>query len=165
MRYLLIDAYNVIHATDSLREAMQGSLDAARDQLAQTVRSIHDAEGVRIALVLDSSQEGLQVEHPYQVKTFEYVYAPSDLSADGVIERMVARIKNSADATVCSNDRMVRESTRANGAMAITPEELFEWANGCEGRLIQDARRRNASNAKEFRNGINFDFGQNSGRP
>ena len=37
MRYLLIDAYNVICATDSLREIMQGKLETARDQLAEAI--------------------------------------------------------------------------------------------------------------------------------
>lgn len=156
MKYLLIDAYNVICATDSLRETMRGNLDAARDQLAEMVRSIHDAEGLHVALVIDSRNEGLEIEHPYGKKTFEFVYAPADVSADGVIERMVARIKESDEATVVSNDRMVRESTRANGALALRPEELFEWARGCEGRLLQDARRRNAANAKGFRHGLDL---------
>ena len=158
MRYLLIDAYNVICATDSLREIMQGKLDTARDQLAEIVLSIHDAEAVHVALVLDSRNDKLEVEHPYKVKTFEYLYAPAALSADGVIERMVARLKNPKDTSVVSNDRMVRESVRANGAIALRPEDLFEWARGCESRLVQDNRRRNAANAKDFKNGLNLDF-------
>lgn len=158
MRYLLIDAYNVICATDSLRAIMQAELDTARDQLAEIVRSIHDAEGVHVALVLDSRKDTLEVEHPYKVKTFEYLYAPAALSADGVIERMVARVKNPHDTTVVSNDRMVRESVRANGAIALRPEELFEWAKGCESRLRQDTHRRNAANAKNFRNGLDLDL-------
>lgn len=156
-RYLLIDAYNVICATYSLREAMRENLDGARDRLAEQVRSIHDAEGLHLALVLDSQNDKLQIEHPYGKKTFEFVYAPAEVSADGVIERMVARVKNAGEATVVSNDRMVRESARANGALALTPEELFEWARGCEARLMQDARRRNAQNAKSFRNGLDFE--------
>lgn len=158
MRYLLIDAYNVICATDSLRAIMQAELDTARDQLAEIVRSIHDAEGVHVTLVLDSRKDTLEVEYPYKVKTFEYLYAPAALSADGVIERMVARVKNPHDSTVVSNDRMVRESVRANGAIALRPEELFEWARGCEARLVQDTRRRNAANAKNFRNGLDLDL-------
>ena len=156
MRSLLVDAYNVICATDSLRATMQGSLDAARDQLAEIVRSIHDAEGLYVALVLDSRNESLEVERPYGKKTFEFVYAPADVSADGVIERLVARIEKPSEVTVVSNDRMVRESSRANGAFALRPEELFEWARGCESRLLQDARRRNAANAKDFRNGLDL---------
>jgi len=156
MQYLLIDAYNVICATDSLREMMQENLDSARDQLADEVKSIHDAEGLHLALVLDSQNERLQVEHPFGKNSFEFVYAPADVSADGVIERMVARIKNPSDSTVVSNDRMVRESARASGALAIRPDELFEWARACDARLLQDARRRNAENAKDFRNGIDL---------
>ena len=156
MRYLLIDAYNVICATNSLRDIMHCNLDSARDQLAEIVRSIHDAEAVHVALVLDSRNDKLEVEHPYKVKTFEYLYAPAALSADGVIERMVARVKNPHDATVVSSDRMVRESVRANGAIALRPEDLFEWARGCESRLVQDNRRRNAANTKDFKNGLDL---------
>lgn len=155
-QYLLIDAYNVICATESLREAMQSNLDAARDMLADQVKSIHDAEGLHLAMVLDSRNDRLEVEHPYGKKSFEFVYAPAEVSADGVIERMVARVKKPGDATVVSNDGMVRESARANGAIALRPEELFEWARACDARLLQDARRRNAENAKSFRNGIDL---------
>ena len=158
MRCLIIDAYNVICSTDSLREIMQGKLDTARDQLAEIVRSIHDAEAVHVALILDSRNDKLEVEYPYKVKTFEYLYAPASLSADGIIERMVARVKNPHDTTVVSNDRMVRESVRANGAIALRPEDLFEWARGCQSRLVQDNYRRNAANAKDFKNGLNLDF-------
>ena len=135
---------------------MQGKLDTARDQLAEIVRSIHDAEAVHVALVLDSRKDKLEVERPYKVKTFEYLYAPVALSADGVIERMVARVKNPQDTTVVSNDRMVRESVRANGAIALRPEDLFEWASGCELRLLQDTRRRNAANTEDFKNGLDL---------
>ena len=155
-RYLLIDAYNVICATKSLREVMQSNLDAARDLLADHVKSIHDAEGLHLALVLDSKNDRLEIEHPYGKKSFEFVYAPAAVSADGVIERMVARVKRPGEATVVSNDLMVRESARANGALALRPEELFEWAQACDERLLQDARRRNAQNAKDFHNGLDL---------
>ena len=158
MNHLFIDAYNVICATDSLYQVMQGSLDAARDQLAELVRSIHDAEGIHVVLVLDSRQDSLQVEHPYKVKTFEFVYAPADVSADGVIERMVASVEKSVDTTVVRNDRMVRESVRANGALALRPEALLEWAQACEMRLLHEAHRRRNVNEKKFRNSIDFEL-------
>ena len=158
MNYLFIDAYNVICATETLHKVMLGSLDAARDQLAETVRSIHDAEGSHIVLVLDSRQDRLQVEHPYKVKTFEFIYAPAYVSADGVIERMVARVGKSVDTTVVSNDRMVRESARANGALALRPEALLEWARACEMRLFRDAQLRRDINEKEFRNSIDLEL-------
>lgn len=157
-RYLLIDAYNVIFATSALRTYLSTSLEAARDQLAELVRVIHDAEAVRIAVVLDSRSDQLEVEHPYGVKTFEYLYAPAELSADGVIERILRRASEPGSMTVVSNDNLVREATRASGALAIRPEELFEWSAACEKRLQQDALRRNQANAREFQNGLDLDL-------
>jgi predicted RNA-binding protein with PIN domain len=154
----LIDAYNVICATADLREALRENLDRARDLLAERVLSIHDAEGIRTALILDSRNDSLEVDHPFGKKTFEYIYAPAALSGDGVIERIVARVSNPADVTVVSNDNMVRESIRANGANAFTPEELFEWARGCEVRLMQDAQRRRKENARIWKNGLDIEL-------
>jgi predicted RNA-binding protein with PIN domain len=157
-RYLLIDAYNVICATDGLRDALRDNIDSARDQLTEMVASIHDAEGIRTALILDSRNDSLEVDHPFGKKTFEYIYAPAALTADGVIERIVARVSNPARVTVVSNDNMVRESIRANGAIALTPEELFEWARACDARLIQDAQRRRKENAREWKHGLDIDL-------
>ncbi len=157
-RFLLIDAYNVICAVEGLRVLMQSDLDTARDQLAEVARAIHDAEGVRVALILDSKNDKLTVDHPYKTKTFEYLYAPSALTADGVIERIVQRVKNANEVSVVSNDNMVREATRASGAMALRPEELYEWSRACEVRLRQDTSRRNRSNARGFKNGLDFEL-------
>jgi len=157
-RYLLVDAYNVICATSDLREAMRPHLETARDRLAERLRPIHDCEGIRVALVLDSRNTRPEFEHPFGCDTFEFVYAPAELTADGVIERIIRRARNPEAITVASNDNLVRESVRAVRAIALRPEELFEWAEGCEKRLAQDARRRNEANAKDFANRIHIDF-------
>ncbi|MGC6425167.1 MAG: NYN domain-containing protein [Lentimonas sp.] len=157
-RYLLIDAYNVICATDSLRQLLQDNADAARDELAEITSAIHDAEGVRVALILDGKNDLLEVEHPFGKKTFEYLYAPVALTADGVIERIIRRVPNPSNVSVVSNDNLVREATRSTGAMALRPEELFEWARACDLRLMQDAARRRKENAKEWRNGLDIDL-------
>lgn len=157
-QYLLIDAYNVICATPELSDAMKHNLDSARDKLAERVVSIHDAEGLRVALVLDSRNDRLEVEHPFGKKTFEFLYAPAQMTADGVIERILRRARKPSDVTVVSNDNMVREAVRSSEGIALRPEELFEWADACEQRLLLDARRRASENAKTFQNGINIDL-------
>ncbi len=157
-RYLFIDAYNVIHAIGDLRKALGKSLDSARDQLAERVVSIHDAEGVHTVLILDSRSEALTIDHPFGKKTFEFVYAPARLSADGVIERLLTRVAESANVTVASNDAMVRESARVNGAIAISANDLIDWICACEQRLIQDSERRRKLNEKKWKNGIDLDW-------
>ena len=157
-QYLIVDAYNVICATPLLRESMRRQTETARDRLAEWLRPIHDTEGVRVALVLDSRDGRLTIEHPFGCDTFEYIYAPPELTADGVIERIIQRARKPEMITVASNDNLVRESVRAGRALVLRPEELFEWAEGCEQRLADDARRRNEANAEEFANRINIDL-------
>ena len=93
--------------------------DAARNQLAERVRAIHDAEGMRVALVMDSKQSVLQVEYPYGKKILEFLYAPAELTADGVIERIVFHASDASKMTVVSNDNHVREATRSVGGNCI----------------------------------------------
>ena len=156
VRYLLIDAYNVIYATSDLRKLMQGNIDSARDKLAKFAREIHDAEAVRVALILDSKSDKLQVEYPYESKRFEFIYAPSALTADGVIERIVRRVKQPELVSVVSNDNMVREATRSSGAMALRPEEFFDWSRASTVQLNQLAKSRSRSNDKNFENRLRF---------
>ena len=155
-RYLLIDAYNVIYAMSDLRKLMQGNIDLARDKLAKFAREIHDAEAVRVALILDSKSDKLQVEYPYESKRFEFIYAPSALTADGVIERIVRRVKQPELVSVVSNDNMVREATRSSGAMALRPEEFFDWSRASTVQLNQLAKSRSRSNDKNFENRLRF---------
>ena len=155
-RYLLIDAYNVIYATSNLRKLMQANIDLARDKLAKFAREIHDAEAVRVALILDSKSDKLQVEYPYESKRFEFIYAPSALTADGVIERIVRRVKQPELVSVVSNDNMVREATRSSGAMALRPEEFFDWSRASTVQLNQLAKSRSRSNDKNFENRLRF---------
>ena len=155
-RYLLIDAYNVIYATSDLRKLMQVNIDSARDKLAKFAREIHDAEAVRVALILDSKSDKLQVEYPYESKRFEFIYAPSALTADGVIERIVRRVKQPELVSVVSNDNMVREATRSSGAMALRPEEFFDWSRASTVQLNQLAKSRSRSNDKNFENRLRF---------
>ena len=157
-RYLFIDAYNVIHAIEDLRKALDKSLDSARDQLAERVVSIHDAEGVHTVLILDSSSEALTVDHPLGKKTFEFVYAPARLSADGVIERLLTRVSEPGNITVASNDAMVRESARVSGAIAISANDLMDWICACERRLIRDSERRRRLNDRKWKNSIDLDW-------
>lgn len=155
-RYLLIDAYNVIYAMSDLRKLMQGNIDSARDKLAKFAREIHDAEAVRVALILDSKSDKIQVEYPYQSKRFEFIYAPIALTADGVIERIVRRVKQPELVSVVSNDNMVREATRSSGAMALRPEEFFDWSRASTVQLNQMANSRSRSNDKNFENRLRF---------
>ncbi len=155
-RYLLVDAWNVVHALPELRALLGRGLDVARDALAERVRAIHDAGDARVALVLDGTGDRVTAERPFGGDGFEYLYAPAALSADGAIERMAARAREDSEVVVATGDRMVRESVRASGGTALSAEELMDWAGACERRLAEAAARRRAENARQWRHGLDL---------
>ena len=156
-RTIIVDGYNVIYALDSLKHLMPANKERARESLAIMLQSIYSIESVRIMLVFDSAFDRIKIEYPLGDKSFEFIFAPQYLTADGVIERIIVRIHNKASVTVVSNDNLVRESTRSNGAMAMRPIELFEWIANCNKRLTEK-KQISKDNRKDLENRIELDF-------
>jgi predicted RNA-binding protein with PIN domain len=161
-RHLLVDAFNVIHAWPDLRAALANhGPDAARTQLADALRPIHDVEGWRVTIVLDGSGEAIRVERPGRELTFSYVYGPKGQSADAIIEQLVVnanlpadedrrpRKKNRipAEIVVATRDNMLSEAAAAAGARLMTPDFLRDWAESAGARQTRDvlARARQAA--------------------
>ena len=163
-RLIIIDGYNVIYASKSLKQWMPDNKERAREKLFEYVKAIHSIESVRMVLVFDSSNETLEVEYPFRDKSFECVFAPASVTADGVIERLLVRAKDKAkdkDAsfvTVVSNDNLVREATRSNGALVIRPDDLFDWVSLCDRRLMELSKKRTTEGEKPFGNRIDFEL-------
>lgn len=131
-RHLIIDGYNVIHEVESLAAILQDSQEAACASLIQMARSIHDQEGHRVTIVFDGREEKLQLERPCKRVTFSVIYAPRQLSADGVIEQLVSRAQNPSQVTVATRDRMIREAAASRGAFYISGVDLETWVRRCE---------------------------------
>jgi predicted RNA-binding protein with PIN domain len=167
-RHLLVDAFNVIHAWPELRATLAShGPDAARAQLADLLRPIHDMEGWRVTLVFDGRGDAITVERPGREPTFSFVFGPSGLSADGVIEQLVANAtlppaedrrsrKKKAEApeiAVATRDNLLGEAARACGARQLTPELLRDWAGHAAVRQTCDVLARSRQAASAWKSG------------
>ena len=157
-RYILLDGYNIIYACDALKHLMPNNKSRARESLSEMVQSIHSVEDVHIIIVFDSSNKAIEIEYPFRDKTFEFVFAPHSLTADGVIERILVRIKNKEQVSVVSNDNLVREATRSNGAAALRPQDLFDWIQSSNRRLSEIQNINFSTKDKPLENRINIDL-------
>jgi predicted RNA-binding protein with PIN domain len=145
-QHLLIDGANILHAWPELRVLIRRDRNAARSQLTQRVGVIHDGEQVRVTLVFDGRGTELVVERPSGQPTFSVLYTPSALTADDVIEQLVANSSDPGDCIVATGDRAEQETVAALGARTIPPEELAAWVRRAERRQtaqVQDLQRRN----------------------
>ena len=149
--HLLIDGYNLVHALPGSREALKIDIEAARRQLADAVRIIHDLEGIRTTLVFDGKGKDIEIVRPSGQLTFSYLYSPATMTADAVIEQLVRSSSSPQSITVASGDNMVRESTAAAGALTIGPSGLADWICSCQKRQTEQLKRRSAKAAKEWR--------------
>ncbi len=136
-KHLLVDGYNMIHRIGSLSRIFAEGPEAACEALVRMARTIHDEEGIRVTVVFDGREKRLQVVEPVEPcgrPTFAVVYAPRQLTADGLIEQLLARAKNPDGVTVASRDNMIREAAAARGAFFIDGDAFEEWVGRCEGR-------------------------------
>ena len=160
LRHLIIDGYNVIHALPQLQAWMlRGDLEIARNHLFDLVKPIHDQFDYRVTLVFDGSMDGKEVFRPTKELTFSVIYAPSSLSADGLIEQLVQSSKQPERITAVTQDHMIQETLTTIGAFTITPEELMDWVQNAN-RVQESKINRNnyrKSSGQPFGNFLNFD--------
>ncbi|HVU23706.1 MAG TPA: NYN domain-containing protein [Opitutus sp.] len=150
-RHLLVDGANILHAWRELRELVKRDRDAARARLVSSLAPIHDAGTARVTIVFDGRGDELVVEHPAELKSFAVIHTPSNLTADDVIEQMVANSAEAATCIVATDDQAERETVMAAGATAIRSDELEAWAQRASSRQTDAVKALRTANARAWK--------------
>ncbi len=151
VRHLLVDGSNILHAWPELRSLAKRDRAAARAQLGQRLAPIHDGEEVRVTMVFDGRGAELAIERPSGLATFSIVHTPASLTADDVIEQMVAAAAEPASCCVATDDVAERSMVSAAGGQAITSEDLATWAKQAAARQRAAVEKLRAANREEWR--------------
>lgn len=150
-QHLLIDGYNVLHQWPQYRRLLKSGVAAAAERLIEEVRPIHDIDGVRVTIVFDGQGTQVQIERPSGQPTFSVLYAPAEVTADGLIEQLVARASAPQHCTVVSRDNLVGESIRASGAVLMTADWLFDWVERCQRRMDTGMAQRRRAQREQWK--------------
>jgi len=148
--HLIIDAYNVMHCWEEFRSLLDHHLGAARERFINNVRVIYDVEGLQTTIVFDGKGAKIEQQDEYSEEGFCCLFAPSDLTADAVIERIVMRSKTPIQLTVVTRDNMIGESIRASGGMVISPDDLRAWVERCSLRQSHQIKSHTDENARRL---------------
>jgi len=130
---------------------LKGDRDAARSQLIGRVSAVHDAESVRVTVVIDGRGPDIVVEHPSKQATLTVVYTPSSMTADDVIEQMVGRSADPSQCEVATGDQAERSTIEATGAVWVPPADLLARIERAERRLGSKVAEVNRASAQEWR--------------
>src|SRR5690606_9691257 len=105
----------------------------------------------RVTIVFDAPGAQVRVERPSGEPTFSVLYAPAEVTADGLIEQLVARSPVPQHCTVVSRDNLIAESIRASGAVLMTVDWLFDWVARCQTRMDGEAERRRRTQRQDWK--------------
>lgn len=145
-----MDGYNVLHAWPDQKTIWRGGIAVARERLGELVRVIHDREEVRTTLVFDGQGTDIEIERPGEHLTFSFLYTPKGITADTLIEQLVATAKSPASVWVVSRDNGIRETVTASGGTCIDPEDLFQWVHGSREQQGRDLKKHNSKQQKDW---------------
>lgn len=140
--HLVIDGYNILHAWVEYRPLLKRGLDAAAGRLLDAVRVLHDFEGHALTIVYDGNGSAISIVHPEEVDSLTIVHSPLGVTADTIIERLLARAPETEGWVVASGDGAVGQTALSYGARAISPESLASWCLEAECRQTSWLQRR-----------------------
>lgn len=146
-----MDGANILHAWPALWKLAKTDRETARTKLIQQLAVLHDAENVRVTVVFDGRGNDVVVERLHEQATFSIVYTSSALTADDVIERMVATAPDPAMCVVATDDAAERQTTAAAGAEPMSSADLEAWLKRADDRQVRLLGSRRSANNRVWR--------------
>jgi predicted RNA-binding protein with PIN domain len=131
-----VDGHSAIFTLEARREVHAASGLRARGELVSWLTACSDVSDWRVVVVFDGRQAQRSREGG-TARDVLVIYAKGIETADGVIERMVARQAGKDRMRVASNDRMVLDTCAAFGAEGMSIRSLEEEVE----RVLGAARR------------------------
>jgi len=120
--HIIIDGYNLIRQSDTLRRFERQSLEAGRQALLQQVSRYRKQKGHRITVVFDGWENGSPLEERDRQGGITIVYSRRGEKADEVIKRMV--LHQGEEIVVVTSDREVAAYADRKGAASLTSLEF-----------------------------------------
>lgn len=151
-RHLIVDVFNVMHKNvECSRFLKNNNWEGALDVLVAQLRVIHDVEELRLSFVVDGRGRSPEIIYPSKEPTLAIIFAPSGLTADGLIEQMVNKSKYKEGVTVASDDRALTQLVSSLGGVSVTVDGLFEWAEVCRRRQSEKLARKTRENKQKWK--------------
>ncbi|MBE9547051.1 MAG: NYN domain-containing protein [Proteobacteria bacterium] len=120
--HVIIDGYNLIRQSDSLRHFERISLENGRKELIRKVSLYKKSRGHKITIVFDGWASGSPIEERDREEGIDIIYSRKGEKADEVIKRMVK--SSGEEIVVVTSDRGITDSISRNGGVAISSPEF-----------------------------------------
>lgn len=120
--HIIIDGYNLIRQSDSLRHHEKQSLEAGRQALILRLAEYKRKKGHKITVVFDGWDKGSAMEERDRQGNIGIIYSCRGEKADDVIKRLADN--NSEEAVIISSDREIASYVTRRGKTALSSPEF-----------------------------------------
>jgi predicted RNA-binding protein with PIN domain len=121
--HIIIDGYNLIRQSDSLRRFERLSLEKGRKELIKRLAPYRKQKGHRITVVFDGWMGGPLQEERQREEGIQIRYSRRGVTADEVIKTL-ARKKSGEEVVVVTSDRGIVDAIERAGGVAISSPEF-----------------------------------------
>ena len=122
---LLVDGYNVIGASESLKTLSNESLDSARSKLLDLVGNYQGYVDYKIIVVFDAYKVKGNIGEEYKEGNLYVVYTKEAQTADAYIERSTKELAKNYQVYVATSDQLEQTIILGNGAYRISSREFL----------------------------------------
>jgi uncharacterized protein len=121
--HIIVDGYNIIRQSDTLRRHEKLSLEAGRNALINRISLYKKRRGHRVTIVFDGWEGGEATEERDRQSGIDIIYSRRGEKADDVIKKMFE--KKREETVIVTSDRDIADFARRRGGTAI-PSPEFE---------------------------------------
>lgn len=120
--HIIIDGYNFIRQSDTLRHFERASLEKGRTELIRRLSNYKRARGHRLTVVFDGWAAGLAEEERDRAGGVDIIFSRREETADDVIARIVRQ--SGEEIVVVTSDRGLKDATERNGVTVISSPDF-----------------------------------------
>ena len=124
--YLLVDGYNIIFASDELKEISKDTPDAARNVLINRLCNYQAMKGNNIILVFDAYKVKGNVREIENIGKISVVYTKEAETADTYIEKTSRELAKNYRVRVATSDALEQMIVFGSGAVRVSAREFLE---------------------------------------
>ena len=127
INWLIIDGHNLLHKQSDLVFLINKSQEQARSALIRLIEPIATRITSQTTVVFDGQERGS--DPILSTKQIDVLYAPAQLTADGMIERLVTQSQDPRTICVVTSDRLVQQTVSGSGAQIQSAEDFILQQN------------------------------------
>jgi uncharacterized protein len=148
---ILVDGYSLLHNWMSVAPGKARHSAAARDELVRRLTLYRDAIGTPITIVFDGAGAPPGTLAPFSDPELEVVYSKAGKTADEVIERVTARMREVGQVLAVTDDYAERDTVIALGGMASSCASFIEEVQAASREQAGEILRHNRRERSRFK--------------